>query len=429
VITVQLDQAYLQGGADMRNPKLVGAMLVIVVLFGVTPAYTQQLPLLGTKICLDAGHGGSDPGAVNSSYNLYEKDINLDVAYGLKAMLELDGAEVVMPRTDDSYKSNRDRYTFCNAQATTILVSVHTNSVLDTSWDGSMVLYFHSDDMVLAQHIQQVMYPYLRDTSPHPDPQWEYFLDFGLEKYASGVLLKSDMPAAMVEPLFMSNPLEADLLVTPIYLDYGSTLNPACQDCRRAQIVQAVHDGILDYFVATGDTPPTVTLTHPQAGTTVSDTVMATADASDDHGVAQVEFAVDGMRIGIDDDGEDGWSAVWDTTVVVDGSHELTATATDTAGQTSSDSIAITVQNSGGGPGIVLTATGYKVKGVQKADLAWSGASSARVDIYRDGVLLATTPNDGFHTDDIGQRGGGSYTYQVCEEGTSTCSNQASITF
>ena len=53
------------------------------------------------------------------------------MAYGLKALLEADGAAVAMTRTDDSYKENSDRYTFCNAEQATILVSVHTNSVSD----------------------------------------------------------------------------------------------------------------------------------------------------------------------------------------------------------------------------------------------------------------------------------------------------------
>jgi hypothetical protein len=76
-----------------------------------------------------------------------------------------------------------------------------------------------------------------------------------------------------------------------------------------------------------------------------------------------------------------------------------------------------------------LSATGYKVRGVQRADLSWSGSSATDIDVYRDGVLITTTPNDGAYTDIIGARGGGSYTYQVCEAGTSICSNPATVTF
>ncbi len=82
-----------------------------------------------------------------------------------------------------------------------------------------------------------------------------------------------------------------------------------------------------------------------------------------------------------------------------------------------------------GPSGITLSATRYKVKGLQKADLVWSGASSANVDVYRDGSIIPTTPNNGFYTDNIDQRGGGSYTYKECQEGPSTCSNEATVTF
>ena len=234
----------------MKNTKITLLIIATLSLFLITivPAYmvTATDALTGKKICLDPGHGGSDPGAVNENYNLQEKDINLDVAYGLKALLEGDGATVVITRTDDSSKSNNDRYTFCNNEQATILVSVHTNSTSDPTMDGSLALYFHNDDKVLAQAIYDVMYPYLRDTAPDPNN----FTNFGLDRYASGVLLKSDMPAAMMEPLFMSNPPEAELLVTPIYTDTGVTLNPDCENlgCRRAQIAQAIHDGILAYF-------------------------------------------------------------------------------------------------------------------------------------------------------------------------------------
>jgi subtilisin len=78
---------------------------------------------------------------------------------------------------------------------------------------------------------------------------------------------------------------------------------------------------------------------------------------------------------------------------------------------------------------IALSASGYKVKGVQHAGLAWSGATSENVDLFRDGVRIATVPNDGAYDDDIGKRGGGSYAYRACEGGTNTCSAEAIVTF
>jgi serine protease len=62
-------------------------------------------------------------------------------------------------------------------------------------------------------------------------------------------------------------------------------------------------------------------------------------------------------------------------------------------------------------------------------DLSGSGASSPSIDIYRNGVVVATTGNDGFYTDSPGGRGHATYTYQVCNAGSQTCSNNATVTF
>ncbi len=79
--------------------------------------------------------------------------------------------------------------------------------------------------------------------------------------------------------------------------------------------------------------------------------------------------------------------------------------------------------------GLTLSASGYKVKGVQHADLRWSGATTADVVITRNGATIATTANDGFHTDNIGKKGSGSYTYKVCETNGGPCSNTVTVTF
>jgi serine protease len=49
--------------------------------------------------------------------------------------------------------------------------------------------------------------------------------------------------------------------------------------------------------------------------------------------------------------------------------------------------------------------------------------------MYRNGMVIATVLNNGAYTDTIGGNGHGTYTYQVCQAGTTTCSNQATVTF
>ncbi len=220
-------------------------LIILVLTVVMVPPSGAQGPLSRVKVCLDPGHGGRDPGAVNEDFGLFESEINLDVSFALKGLLEGDGATVVMTRTDDSYLDNSDRYTFCDAEQSTILVSVHTNSVANNTSDGSMGLYVHEDDKALARAIHETMYPMLRDALP--EELRDNFVDFGLVRFNSGVMLKSDMPAAMMEPLFMSNAYEGAALVPSI-------ARGECPDlgCRRGQIAQALHQGIRHYFDTLG---------------------------------------------------------------------------------------------------------------------------------------------------------------------------------
>ncbi|MEW5940315.1 MAG: Ig-like domain-containing protein, partial [Chloroflexota bacterium] len=93
------------------------------------------------------------------------------------------------------------------------------------------------------------------------------------------------------------------------------------------------------------DNPPTVTIDNPANGSTVAGTVNVTATATDDNGVTQVEFFVDGNSIGVDSNGLDGWTATWDTTLATEGAHSVMAVATDTNSQTASDTNSVTVDN------------------------------------------------------------------------------------
>jgi hypothetical protein len=80
--------------------------------------------------------------------------------------------------------------------------------------------------------------------------------------------------------------------------------------------------------------------------------------------------------------------------------------------------------------GIVMTASGRRVQRRQTVDLTWSPVTSANIDIYRDGVVIATVPNNGSYKDFIGVRGGNvRYTYKVCEAGTQNCSNEVTVRF
>jgi hypothetical protein len=78
---------------------------------------------------------------------------------------------------------------------------------------------------------------------------------------------------------------------------------------------------------------------------------------------------------------------------------------------------------------LTLSAAKRRVDGINTVRLTWSGATSANIDVYRDGVLIATTPDDGQYDDSTGDTGQARYKHRVCVAGSSTCSNVTKVTF
>ena len=109
------------------------------------------------------------------------------------------------------------------------------------------------------------------------------------------------------------------------------------------------------------------------------------------------------------------------------GTYTVTLTVTDDDGATHSRSRAVTA--TAVGTSITLSVTGSRAKGSASADLSWSGATSSTVDIFRNGTRITTTANDGSYTDALGKGAKGTFTYRVCNAGTSTCSSDASVSF
>ena len=105
--------------------------------------------------------------------------------------------------------------------------------------------------------------------------------------------------------------------------------------------------GLINAYAAlqyiSGDNPPSVSITQPANGATVAGPVNIQASASDDHQVVKVDFYVDNSYIGTDFSESYSWP--WDSTSVGDGSHTITAKATDNASQSSSNTVSVTVDN------------------------------------------------------------------------------------
>src|SRR5206468_3669207 len=103
-------------------------------------------------------------------------------------------------------------------------------------------------------------------------------------------------------------------------------------------------------------TPPTVSLTAPANGATVSGTTTISANAPDNVGVVGVQFRLDGANVGVEDTIAP-YAIAWDTTTASDASHTLTAVARDAAGNTATAAtITVTVLNDTTPPTVSLTA-------------------------------------------------------------------------
>lgn len=204
------------------NKKIVFLVLVLL-LWGASLVFVSHTAeATSHKIVIDAGHGGDEPGSMECP-GLSEADANLDVAKRLKALLEPD-VKVYMTRETDVYMTNRDRYTLANNTDGEILVSIHFNGSTDHELNYTQGLYAKwKKDIDLASTIHNQLYPSLGIPNG------------GLLQFASGVILKAEMPATIQEVAFISNTTECGLLTDGT----GS---------RQQQIAQSLYNGINDWF-------------------------------------------------------------------------------------------------------------------------------------------------------------------------------------
>ena len=131
----------------------------------------EEGPLSGYVIALDAGHGGYDGGAVGRVSGTPEKGLNLDVAQRLAAILEEQGAQIVMTRTDDYALCDDDppirkklqdmqrRAAIIESGGAQLVLSIHMNEYAGRSQSGPQVFYREGcpAGRLLAGAIQETM--------------------------------------------------------------------------------------------------------------------------------------------------------------------------------------------------------------------------------------------------------------------------------
>ena len=205
---------------------------------------TWSLPLAGTVIAIDPGHGGKDGGAVSADGDVVEKEVTLAISLYLRDFLIQSGAHVIMTREDDRDLASeeaerlrrrksediRNRVKFVNEHTPDFLVSVHVNSIPSPRWKGAQTFYHpaykKSGDM--AYLIQDEIKRVLENTDRLPSKTNDVFL-----------IREVECPAVLVEVGFVSNEAEAKRLRSVEY---------------QKAMANAIYQGILRHYA--GENPP-----------------------------------------------------------------------------------------------------------------------------------------------------------------------------
>lgn len=109
-------------GIDMK--KLIKFLIIIAIIVWISIIIINKNNEI--VVCIDAGHGGTDVGAINN--NRYEKDDTLKIAKLIEKYLNNEGIKTVMTRTNDIYVSLRERCKIANKKRADLFISIHRNS-------------------------------------------------------------------------------------------------------------------------------------------------------------------------------------------------------------------------------------------------------------------------------------------------------------
>lgn len=165
-------------------------------------------PLQGVTVAVDAGHGGSDPGALGfpMTHGASEAEINLAAAIAVQKRLESLGAEVVMMRTEEEDVSMNDRMTMTRKADADFFVSLHSNSagyeVNGNKTSGTEVYYYFGSSKRFAALAAQKAAGYTGRQAR------------GAKFSNYRVTLNTFCPSILVEMGFVTNPEEYDSMTS-----------------------------------------------------------------------------------------------------------------------------------------------------------------------------------------------------------------------
>ena len=185
---------------------------------------SEKKTLEGLTIVVDAGHGGSEKGAIGCLGD-EEKNINLKIANELKEILCLMGADVVMTRECDGNISLDDRIKIAREKCANIFVSIHLNSIPDIKFDvhknkGTSVYYYNQNSKDLAKLVEKSVVDKLETRND------------GVKTASFAVIRPTEYVGILVEVAYMTNPIDSVL--------YTKESFPR-------ETAKAIADGVLEY--------------------------------------------------------------------------------------------------------------------------------------------------------------------------------------
>ncbi|MBK9769445.1 MAG: N-acetylmuramoyl-L-alanine amidase [Candidatus Obscuribacter sp.] len=180
--------------------------------------------LAGLKVCIDPGHGGTESGALGHS-GITEAEINLAIALKLKTLLEAEGVNVCMTRTEDTDVSLQDRVDFARDHKVDLLISVHNNALPDgrdpLKEHGTSTYRYQPQSVELARTLKNSMVKELG------------LPDLGARYQNLALCRPTAMQAVLLEVAFVVNPDE-----------YSHLINNEWQ----AKAAKSMLNGMLSYF-------------------------------------------------------------------------------------------------------------------------------------------------------------------------------------
>ncbi|MEA4882515.1 MAG: N-acetylmuramoyl-L-alanine amidase family protein [Clostridia bacterium] len=192
----------LGGGAHSVETSADGKTLKVKV---------AESPVFGRTVMLDPGHGGTDPGTGKDG--LMEKDVNLDIALRLRALLKGAGASVVMTRMNDSNVELSERSRLANSVKPDVFLSIHCNSVLNVFPAGTETFYYNN--LPYSQELAALVHSALLKEIE--------LIDRKVSRKDYYVIRETQVPSALVEVAFLSNEVENVKLRDPLFREKAAT--------------------------------------------------------------------------------------------------------------------------------------------------------------------------------------------------------------